>query len=446
MTRKSVARRSTAVLPGAHQVDQLPIGQSQLFDVGGIDQHDPSPVLDARDTGRWARTAWCSTGRATAWSATRDVPAGTWIRSKVLHVNMRLARRRVEPELVDRIGQPEAARLAHPIVEVLEVGHHPGYRVADHVVVGLEVLPRDRGRVAERPAREPAHDRHLAQQMLRCRGESAVRLVHDAHRVFDRDELFTGRLDIAVTAAQRGQDQRGLAAHRVREVELRRDVGRQSAVPHRPLGQLAVGGRPHEIACEADEQLRPSVAHGPDRVNRVQAVLRRGSEAELPLQRVEERLRHLLPDAHRPVALDVAVPAHRAHTGSWPTQIPAQHQEVHDLADGRHTVLLLGDAHRPAHDDLPAGQHAVDDLLDLLARKSGRLKDICPRDLSRVVGEVRETRGVGVDELEVQHAARGGVLGLQQKCVDRLEQCQVAARLDVQELIGDRGSPADEFR
>src|SRR5262245_18915810 len=83
---------------------------------------------------------------------------------------------------------------------------------------------------------------------------------------------------------------------------------------------------------------------------RVQAVPRRGSEPELVPQRIEERLRHLLPDAHRAVALDIAMPAHRADTRPRPTQAPAQHQEVHDLADRRDAVLLLGNAHRPARD------------------------------------------------------------------------------------------------
>ncbi len=162
------------------------------------------------------------------------------------------------------------------------------------------------------------------------------------------------------------------------------------------------------------------------------------------LQRIEERLRHLLPDAHRAVTLDVAVPADRADTGARPPQVPAQHQEVHDLADRRHAILLLGDTHRPAHDDPPAGQHSFDDLLDLLARKSGRVKDIRPSDLSHVVGELCEARGVGVDELEVQHPSWGGVFGFQKKGVDRLKQRQVAAGLDVQELIGDRGSAAED--
>src|SRR5258705_6283443 len=44
----------------------------------------------------------------------------------------------------------------------------------------------------------------------------------------------------------------------------------------------------------------------------------------------------------------------------------------HDLADRRHAILLLGDTHRPAHDDPPAGQHSFDDLLDLLARVLSR--------------------------------------------------------------------------
>jgi len=179
-----------------------------------------------------------------------------------------------------------------------------------------------------------------------------------------------------------------------------------------------------KIACEAYEQLRPSITHGPNRVDRIQAVRRWGSEAEFLLQRIEERLRHLLPDAHRAVTLDVAVPADRADTGARPPQVPAQHQEVHDLADRRHAILLLGDTHRPAHDDPPAGQHSFDDLLDLLARKSGRVKDIRPSDLSHVVGELCEARGVGVDELEVQHPSWGGVFGFQKKGVDRLKQRQ----------------------
>jgi hypothetical protein len=126
------------------------------------------------------------------------------------------------------------------------------------------------------------------------------------------------------------------------------------------------------------------------------------------------------------------VPAHWADTRSRPTQVPARHQEVHDLADRRDAVLLLGDTHRPAHDDLLAGQHEFDDLLDLLARESRRVKDIRPCDLTRMRGEFRVSRGVGVDELEVQHASRRGVLGLQQEGIDRLKQRQVPARLDVQ--------------
>ena len=44
-------------------------------------------------------------------------------------------------------------------------------------------------------------------------------------------------------------------------------------------------------------------------------------------------------------------PAHRAHPGARAADVAAEQQEVDDLADGGHRVAVLGQPHRPAHDD-----------------------------------------------------------------------------------------------
>ena len=59
-------------------------------------------------------------------------------------------------------------------------------------------------------------------------------------------------------------------------------------------------------------------------------------------------------------------------------------------------------------------------------------------------GEFVESGGVRVDEVAVEYGAGCGGLGLQQQRVEGLEQREVATGPDVQELVGDRGSAADD--
>ena len=54
-----------------------------------------------------------------------------------------------------------------------------------------------------------------------------------------------------------------------------------------------------------------------------------------------------------------------------------------------------------------------------------------------------ETDGVVADEVPVEHGAGRGVLRLQQQPVQHLEQGQVPAGTDLQELVGDRRTAAD---
>ena len=104
--------------------------------------------------------------------------------------------------------------------------------------------------------------------------QTAVGLVHDAHRVLDRDELLAG------SSARRGRC--GPSVGRMSAVSPQTAWDRLSFVEtcavRRQLrmarfGELAVGGGPHEVACEAHEELGPPVAHGADRVHGVQPVM-----------------------------------------------------------------------------------------------------------------------------------------------------------------------------
>jgi hypothetical protein len=81
----------------------------------------------------------------------------------------------------------------------------------------------------------------------------------------------------------------------------------------------------------------------------------------------------------RPITLHVGVPPHQAQTGAALADHPAQQRDVGDLADGRHGLPVLGQAHRPAEDRLrdlvgqrdAAAQHAADPLRVLEAQQAG---------------------------------------------------------------------------
>jgi hypothetical protein len=124
--------------------------------------------------------------------------------------------------------------------------------------------------------------------------------------------------------------------------------------------------------------------------------------------------------------------------------VAAEHQEVHDLADGGDAVFVLGHAHRPADDGALASQDPLVDLLDLLPGQPGGGQDVAPGDRAGVRGELLEAGAVSVDPGVVEHGAGRGVLGLEQQLVESLEQGEVAARANVDELVGDRGAAADD--
>ena len=205
----------------------------------------------------------------------------------------------------------------------------------------------------------------------------------------------------------RGQDQRFVAGDRVRAVELGGNLDRQLGVLHRRERGVGVRNGAHEVAAQGHKNLDPAVAHLPDGFHGVHAVLTRRVEAELLAQGVQERRRHLLPDAHGPVALDVAVPADGRGAGAGLADVAAQQQQVDDLLDGGHALLVLRDAHGPGDDHLLGPQVAVRELVDLLGPQARGLQDRCFVQRGQVRLQFLQPLAVLREELVVQHGARG---------------------------------------
>jgi hypothetical protein len=160
---------------------------------------------------------------------------------------------------------------------------------------------------------------------------------------------------------------------------------------------------------------------------------------------VEQAVGGLLPDAHGPVALHVAVAAHRAHPSSRLADGAPQQQEVHDLADGGHRVGVLGQAHGPAHDGARRGEHVVRRRLDLRAVEAGGLEDVLPGHRPQVPGQGVEALAVrGHEPVVDRPGTRVGGVALDQDAIERLEQGQVAVQANLQEAVGQRGPPAQQ--
>ena len=277
--------------------------------------------------------------------------------------------------------QHEAGPRAHAAVEVLEARDDARDPLADAVVVGHERLPRHRVARPERRAREARDDRRLAAQ--RRRGRRRARPASGGRRSSSPRRSRTARPRPG-RRARCGRGRAGSAPSppetRWRPVQLGRDVdgevarGRGRARCSSVSGLAAAKLPPSAKKTRASPRAMASMAS-----TRVEARRSRRLEAELGAEAVEERVGRPLADAHRAVALDVAVAAHRAGPGAGPPDVAAQEQEVHHLLDVRDAEAVLRQAHRPARD------RALRARVEL-----GELAHLAPRDaalrLERVEG------------------------------------------------------------
>lgn len=256
-----------------------------------------------------------------------------------------------------------------------------------------------------------------------------------AHGVLDGHELLAAALEVALGAAEGGQDQGAGAGDDVGAVELGRDVHREAGAAHGGLGDLGVGGGGDEVAAHGEEDLGVAVAQGADGPYDVVAVLAGRGEAELLLQGVQEGRGGALEDAHGAVALHVRVAADRADARAGTADVAAQQQEVDHFSDRGHGVLVLGEAHGPADDGALGGQDEAEGLVDLLAGEARRGEGLVPVGGAGGGRELLVAVGVFGDEVLVDRA-----LGLQDELVQEPEEGLVAAQADLQEQVGESGA------
>ena len=309
--------------------------------------------------------------------------------------------------------------------------------LADLAVVGAHAGPVDAVAIAQRRFGDPRHNGDFGPQMFARWFERPTRSVNRAHGVLDADVLFDAALDILFGAPHGRQDQCNITANEMRTVEFGRDLDREARLAHRLDGDAGVRRGLHEVAAEPDEDLGFAVAEGANRIDGVEAVFARRIEAELLLECVQEMLGRLLPDAHRPIALNIGMTAHRAQARTTLADIALGEGNIDDFLDRRDRVVMLGQPHRPAIDrGLRLSDH-LGGFGDLGAAQTRRRLDEAPVDLAQVLGPHVETGRMGVDEVMVES------IPSDEERTNGLEEGEVAIDPDRQMQVGEIGAPAD---
>ena len=159
-------------------------------------------------------------------------------------------------------------------------------------------------------------------------------------------------------------------------------------------------------------------------------------------------MRRLLVDADGAIALHVGVAAHRANAGARPAEIAAQEQEIRDLADRRHRMPMLRDAHRPGADRSLGIEIDLRGLLDLRASQAGLIFDLLPArriDAGAICANApvccaRNSRS----STEGRPAASGCIVGGEHRLAHAAHRGHVAAEAHLVVVAGDLRAAAAE--
>jgi hypothetical protein len=158
------------------------------------------------------------------------------------------------------------------------------------------------------------------------------------------------------------------------------------------------------------------------------------------LEPIEKLFRGPLPDAHRPIALHVAMPAHRADACPRLADGAAHQVQVDDFLDGSDGVTVLRQAHGPASDD-PRGSHQQHGgLADLVAGDAALLDNRRPFPVAKIGRQRVEPGGLLTDEVQVERGTGTAGFLFQNGLHQPLQERGIAVDPHLQEEIGQSGT------
>src|SRR6185312_17307824 len=234
---------------------------------------------------------------------------------------------------------------------------------------------------------KPADDGRFAEQLVGNGCQNAFRRLDDAHGILAGDELFEAAGKIAVATRKTRQDKSFLSMNEVAAVQLGGDMDREAAASKRFGGVTGVGSGGEKITAHCKEYGSRAVVHRPDSFYDIQSVMLRGTKGEPCFQRIQEFLFWFFPDAHRPIALDIAMTAHGTGPGAGFADTAFEKQEIGDLFDRVNRIGMLRKAHRPTNDDLLFVFQDGRGLADRGNGDAASLREIGQRSLLQVVDE-----------------------------------------------------------
>src|SRR6266850_8099276 len=126
-----------------------------------------------------------------------------------------LAGRGLEHTLAGRVGKIETSRLTHPGVVVLESRHYSLDQHPNLIVVLNQFSPIDGCAITQGCSCQPRYNLWFAKELWRRRLKLSFGHLHNSHRVFRGNKLWSPLLQIGFCAAQAREDQRLLTRHKV---------------------------------------------------------------------------------------------------------------------------------------------------------------------------------------------------------------------------------------
>ena len=212
----------------------------------------------------------------------------------------------------------------------------------------------------------------------------------------------------------------------------------------RVCGVFGVRRRREKITAQTEEELNFPLVHSFDCLDRVGAARSGRTELELASESIKKRVAHPFPNAHRPIALNVGMTAHRTRPGSRFSNVAAEQQKIHHLLNRRDGVLVLGQSHRPATNDPLRAHRNFRRGANLFAREATRFENLFPRRRAHVRGKIFEAGRVLFDEWSTYYCVRAAFFFLKHLLHETAHRRHVAVDPDRQPQIGQRRSLVEQ--